>query len=96
MKHLKNFEGRYIGTYSNPGESVIDYKEGDYVYLKPTYFTDRQMKPGKVITMDTPGFEVELLDGEIIWVTPAVVLKRMNSEEIEQFKLNKSANKYNI
>ena len=96
MKHLKNFEGLYIGTYSNPGESLIDYKEGDYVYLKPTYFTDKQIKSGKIIYIDAPGFEVELLDGEIIWVTHFVVLKRMNSEEIEQFELDKSANKYNI
>ena len=86
MKYLKKFEIK----------TTPKFEIGDYVILKPTYFTDRQMKPGKVIEFDPPGFEVELLDGEIIWVTHAVVLRKMNSEEIEQFKLNKSANKYNI
>ena len=89
---------KYIKTIEKIIHDVKPYQVGDYVYISPIYFSGRGNKlvPGKLIEASNPGFMILFLTGKPEWITTHMIFNRMNKEQIEDFELQLSSNKYNL
>jgi len=97
MKYLKMFENDFSDRLDSLNKI---YKVGDYVYITPTLFKDKQMRAAKITMIDNTqrknGFEVTLITGETIWIYNSLIVKSLTPEEIEKFELESVSNKYNL
>lgn len=91
MKHLKLYELYYI--------SMSDLKIGDYILIHSNKL--KKSFPAKVVDQregtkyQNPKIEVELVDGSK-HLSYYNVIRQLSDEEIEKYKIEKEANKYNL
>jgi len=89
MKYLKAFERDEQG-----------YHVGDYIFINSILFKDKQVRGAKLIENDdagrSAGFNALLASGEKIWIYNSLILRTMTQDEITQFELELSANKFNL
>ena len=90
MKHLKTYE------------EILEYNIGDYVIVKSEFFKDKLPRLCKITTKGNEPYskykwyDCIMIDGTIVIVSDNMVERKMTSEEIKQFELEMSTNKYNL
>lgn len=93
MKYIKTFENRFKQKY----------EFGDYIYFEELEdFSDgmrKVIKSGKIIGKSVNGNMYDILtddENNTILIYEFDMIRKMTPEEIEKFKTEISANKYNL
>ena len=84
MKYIKN------------RENYQDYDIDDFVLLKGEFMDKCQIIKKYLYNTFKPSFDVEFDDFIKIKIAYNEIERKLNSEEIEDFKLRRESNKYNI
>ena len=89
MKYIKKYEAVEYNSL---------YDVDDYVYVDPSWFTDKTPRLGKIIKDDDSNVPYLILssDGNEMWIRPDMITRMMTDDEIEQYELELNANKYNL
>ncbi len=87
---------KYIKTFEN-----MDYEPSGKKFTPKYYIlVGKNETKVKLIDYDKVDdfmpYKVEFANGEIGWIPAGKFQRGMSKEEIEEFELNKTANKYNI
>lgn len=89
MKHLKKYEAIEYKSL---------YKINDYIVIDPIYFKNKKSRLGQIIEInsDKVPYLILLSSGDDLWIRPDMITRMMSDEEIEQYKIELSSNKYNL
>jgi len=96
---------KYIIEYeklsSDDNYKYYKYKINDYVYINDIYnlSIDESTQYAKIIGINTINFDntqVQLPKGYTVWIRDSMIKRKLTSEEIQQYKLEKSVYKYNL
>jgi len=93
LKYIKKFE------------NTEQFNVGDYILIKPNHFKDKLSRPAKIIETETvfsaydniqTAYIVNTVDLKGLWIYENMVDRKLNKEEIEQFKLDCFSKKFNL
>jgi hypothetical protein len=87
MKYIKKFEIN----------NTLEISNDDYVIIDRNYFKDKTERCCKVIKVESINYYLVLLsNGQDIWCTYYMIIRKMTTKEIEKYEMELKSNKYNI
>lgn len=88
MKHIKLFE------------ELTEVNVGDYILTDSKYFTNKQPRIGKIVdtafSNERRMLKIILNTGQDMWIIDDMVVRKLKTEEIEQYEIDINTNKYNL